>query len=161
MRLLIGHKTMTEELGKNVILHGWEDHDSRIGHNDFYDKNPRFLSIYIAEYPHKQWFLAFFFHCIYLLSTVTAMSALAAWNSTTTELRRLFLHPWLSQDPTEPGAVSDRDSQKHTPSLGRGPAPLESYWTGFNIALCNLTHICRMQLNLLSSTVIKIGRWMG
>lgn len=96
-------KTMTHVLGQHYITWlGGSRLQNRIQTMIFHYKNPSFSPIWISDSLHDHRFLPFFFHCVYLLNNIAAISALAAWNSPITLLRKLFPHPRLSlKDPTE------------------------------------------------------------
>lgn len=154
-------KTMTQVLGKHSItwLGGWRL-QNRKWTMIFHYKNPSFLPVPISDYIHNRCFLAFFFHCVYLLNSITAISALAAWNSPTTQWHKLFTAPQVvTEGPNRArGTARQGQSETYSPPWQRA-SPFGELLNRFFIAACNLTHSCRMQLNRLSSSLIQASRW--
>lgn len=124
-------KTMTHVLGQhNVTWLGGSWLQNRIQTMIFHYKNPSFSPICISWLSSRSPLFTFLFslclsaeqyYCYFCISSMkfphhTVTQALPAPQV-------------ITEGPNR--ALSDRDSQKHSPSLGRGPAPLESCWTGF------------------------------
>jgi len=151
---------MTESLGKrNVTWLGGAWLQSRIWTMNFHYKNPPLLPIAISDYLHDHCFLAFFLHCIYLLNNITATSALAARNSPITVTQALPAPQIVTEGPNRArGTVRQGQSETHS-QLWQKASPFRELLNSFFIAVCNLTHFCRMQLNPPSSSSKQASRW--
>lgn len=133
---------------ENIILHGWKDPDSRLGYKEWFFIIKINLSCPYISLSSQSLLIRFVFPLCLSAEQYDSISALAAWNSPIIQFTQALPAPQVvAEGPNRARGYCQTGTVRNIlPALLR-VSPFRELLSRFFIAACNLTSICRMQLN--------------